>query len=85
MADKTGFEPAYPKTLALKASALDLTLLLIRMVLSWGFEPQSLGRKPCMIGHYTTRAMVPMAGFEPAHSPLRGERFRHCPTSALSI
>lgn len=26
-----------------------------------------------------------MAGFEPAHSPLREGRFRHCPTSACSI
>lgn len=57
MADETGFEPACPKTLALKASALDRALLLIRdMVLSLGFEPRSLGRKPWMIGHYTTRA-----------------------------
>ena len=39
MADKAGFEPACPKTLALKASALDLTLLLIRMADGAGFEP----------------------------------------------
>lgn len=36
---------------------------IYELVLSLGFEPRSLGRKPWMIGHYTTRAYVPMAGF----------------------